>query len=78
MSVALGILAVAILVTLTVATGIATGATSRSAQIGDAIENHAEDLGAGAVHQVDRVAGLLAGGDVLAGDEDTVVGIIAD
>ena len=47
-------------------------------QVGNAIENHAEDLGAGAVHQIDRVAGLLAGGHILTGDEDTVVGIIAD
>ena len=44
------ILAVAILITLTVATGIAAGATSRSAQVVDTIEYHAEDLGAGAVH----------------------------
>ena len=44
------ILAVAILITLTVATGITTGATSGGAQVGDSIENHAEHLGAGAVH----------------------------
>ena len=44
------ILAVAILITLTVATGIAAGATSRGAQVGDAIENHPEYLSAGAVH----------------------------
>lgn len=76
--VALGTLTVAILITLTIATGVTAGSTSYGAQVGDTIENHAEDLGAGEIHQVDRVAGLLAGGFILAGDKQTVVGIIAD
>ena len=71
------ILTITILITLAVATSIASR-TSGGAQVGDTIENHAEDLGAGAVHQVDRVAGLLTGGFILAGDEHTVVGIITD
>ena len=70
-------LTIAVLIALAIAASIAPR-TSCSAQVGDAIENHAEHLGSGAVHQVDRVAGLLTGGFILAGDEDTVVGIIAD
>ena len=73
-------LTVAILITLAIAT-IATpvaAITSCGAQVGHPIENNAEDLGTGAVHQVDRVAGLLAGGFILTGDKDTVVGIITD
>ena len=44
------LLTITILITIAVAADIAAGATSRGTQIGDAIENHAEHLGAGAVH----------------------------
>ena len=75
----LGILAVAVLVAVAVA-GVTVVAialiASGEADVFDAVENDAQHFGFGLIHLGHRVVGLLAGGLVLAGDENAMVGVV--